>query len=108
MAMASSVSYLNGVRTRFLNTLTTEIKNETDILSCDGDKIDIEEFIGKVNKCIEKKEKYSNKLESQTEKLAEKISDNESEFIEQCIDENEKVINSSDACRSGLKHFKEW
>ena len=80
VAMALSVSYLKAIRTRFLNTLTTEIKNGTDILSCDRDEIDIEVFIGKVNKCIEKnRKKYSHKLESQTINLAENIGDTHSE-----------------------------
>ena len=54
IVMASSVSYLKGVRTRFLNTLSNEIKNGTEILSCEKDKIDIEEYLVKVTKCIEK------------------------------------------------------
>ena len=32
IVMASSVSYLEGVRMRFLNTLSNEIKNGTEIL----------------------------------------------------------------------------
>ena len=75
---------------RFLNTLTTEIKNGRDIFSCDRDKIDIEEFIGKINKCIEKVENYSHKHESQTEKLAEKIGDTESEFNKNALTKMKK------------------
>ena len=70
IVMASSVSYLKGVRTRFSNTLSNEIKNGTEILSCEKDKIDIEEYLVKVTKCIEKIETYCCKLESQTERLA--------------------------------------
>ena len=85
--MASSVL----VRTRFLNTLTNEIKNGRSMVSCEKDKIDIEEYIIKVNRCIEKIETYCCKLETQTERLAEKVEDKEKEFIEHCIDENQAL-----------------
>ena len=54
-------------------------------------------------------ETYSCKLESQTERLAEKIDiKTESEFIEHCIDENAALFNSSEECCADLKHLKEW
>ena len=107
--MASSVSYMKGLRTGFLNTLINEIKNGTEILSCETDKSDIDEYLVKVTKCIEKSETYCCKLESQTERLAEKIDiKTESEFIEHCIDENATLFKSSVLCCADLKHLKEW
>ena len=108
IAMTSSVSYLKGLRTRVLNTLTNEIKNGRSMLLCEKDKIDIEEYIIKVNRCIEKIDTYCCKLETQTERLAEKVEDKEKEFIELCIDENQALSDSSEDCCADLKLFKEW
>ena len=48
------------------------------------------------------------KLESQTERLAEKFDiKTESEFIEHCINKKAR-FNSSEECCADLKHLKEW
>ena len=58
---------------------------------------------------MEKIETYCCKLESQTERLAEKFNiKTESEFIEHCIDENVALFNSSEECCADLKHLKKW
>ena len=52
--MASSVPYLKGTRTKYLNTLKSEIKYEYEILACDREQIDTEDSLLRTNKCIDK------------------------------------------------------
>ena len=49
---------------------------------------------------------YVDKLENQTDKLAEKIDDTESTVI--LVEENDKVFCQATERWSDLKHFKEW
>ena len=56
--MASGVPYLKDTRTKFLNTLKSEIKYGSEMLLCDRENIDSEEFILKTNKCIDKIQNY--------------------------------------------------
>ena len=106
--MASGVPYLKGIRTKFLNTRKSEFKYGSEILLCDRENIDSEEFILKTNKCIDKIQNDVDKLENQTDKWAEKIEDTESTVILGCVEENDKVFCQATECWSDLKHIKEW
>ena len=105
--MSSTVPYLKGTRTKYLNTLKNEIKYGLEILECDRESIDKEDFIEKTNKSIDKLKGYVDKLEIQTDKLAEKIDETESKFIQECVEENEHVLSQAIGCCSDLQHFKE-
>ena len=56
------------------------------------------ELIPKISKCIEKLHVYSEKIKSQTEKLAETICDSDTELMAQLIYENEDVCDGAIKC----------
>ena len=106
--MASTVPYLKGIRTKYLNTLKSEIKYGYVILACDREQIDTKDSILRTNKCIDKIERYIDKLEIQTDKLTEKVDDSDNTFIQQCVDENEDVFCKATEYCSDLRNVKEW
>ena len=69
--MASNLPYLKGVRTRYVNTLSKEIDNAKDILVCDTKLVDETELILSINRCVERLQLYCDKVENQTDKLAD-------------------------------------
>ena len=107
--MATKVSYLKGVRTRYVNTLQKEINNGHGLitLSSDIDIMDETEFMIKCNSCIERLQLYSEKVESQTEKLAEAADESDEELIKQLATENETVGDEAMECIATLKQLKE-
>ena len=105
--MASNLPYLKGVRTRYVNTLTKEIDNAKDILACDTKLVDETELILSINRCVERLQLYCDKVENQTDKLAEALGVKDEELTKHLINENEVVCDSAMDCVLNLKQFKE-
>ena len=105
--MASNIPYLKGVRTRYVNTLKKETKVGLDLLSIDTGFIDETELILKINNCVEPLQLYCDKVENQSEKLAEAVGDKDSDLTDLLVAENESVCDKALKCALNLKHFKE-
>ena len=92
--MTSNVPYLKGVRTRYINTLKKRNREQFGLLSVDVGLVDESELIFKVNSCVERLQLYCDKVENQTEKLAEAVGDSDAELTAVIIDENESICES--------------
>ena len=69
--MTSNLPYLKGVRTRYVNTLTKKTDIAKDILACDTKLVDETELTLSINRCVERLQLNCDKVENQTDKLAE-------------------------------------
>ena len=105
--MASNLPYLKGVRTRYVNTLTKKTDIAKDILACDTKLVDETELTLSINRCVERLQLYCDKVENQTDKLAETLGMKDEELTQHLINENEVVCNSAMDCVLNLKQFKE-
>lgn len=105
--MASNIPYLKGVRTRYVNILKRETNVALDLLSIDTRLIDETELILKINNCVERLQLYCDKVENQTEKLAEAVGDKDTDLTDLLVSENESVCDKALECVLNLKHFKE-
>ena len=105
--MTTNVSYLTGVRTRYVNILRKETQIGQELLGSSGDVSDETELIVRCNCCIDRLQLYSKKVENQTEKLAEAVSDSDPELINQLVSENESVYDRAMECVMNLKQLKD-
>ena len=105
--MTSKVPYLKGVRTRYVKTLQKETKTGQDLIPVSGDVSDETEFMIRCNSSIERLQLYYEKVENQTEKLAEAVGDSDKELIKQLVIENETICDEAMECVTQLKMFKE-
>ena len=78
--MAANVPYLKGIRTRFLNSLNQEVLHGLTLLQSNMEQIDIEQCSKEINKCVEKNQTYCDKLENQTDRLADAVGEKEVEL----------------------------
>ena len=100
--MSTNVSYIKGVRTRYVNILKKETKLGEDLGLSDENDI-----IVKCNSCIERLQLYCDKVEIQTEKLAEAIGDSDKDLTEQLVSENASICDKAIDCVTNLKQFKD-
>lgn len=105
--MMANLKYLKGVRTRYKNTLETEIQFSVDLIQGNTYTANIEEQIIKANKCLEKLKSYKEKLEIQSEKLISAMDEKDSERIENILEEDCKLCEYALDCYLDLKQFKE-
>ena len=105
--MTSKVQYLKGIRTRYVNTLQKETKLGQDLIPISGDVSDEIEFMIRCNSSIERLQLYHEKVENQTEKLAEALGNSEKELNKQIVSENEVICDQAMECVTHLKMFKE-
>ena len=98
----SNVPYLKGVRTRFVNILKKQTTVALELLIIDEYLVDETELILKIKSCVERLQLYSDKVENQTEKLADAIGDSDTDFTEQL----ETVCDKAIECISRLKQFE--
>ena len=103
----SNVPYLKGVRTRYVNILKKETKVALDLLAIDEHFVDETELILKINNCVERLQLYNDKVEYQTEKLADAIGDSDTELTALLVAENETVCDKAVECVMNLKQFKD-
>ncbi|VDI73293.1 Hypothetical predicted protein [Mytilus galloprovincialis] len=102
----SNVRFLKGVRTRYRNSIQTEILNGKQILSSEVDKIDEQRFVLEATKCADKLKMYSEKLEIQSGKLASALKD-EGEVIDDIVGEDCELCSNVMDCYLDLIQFKE-
>ena len=106
--MASNVSYLKGVRTRYINILKKQTQIGLDLLEkAKGPLTSEAELNIKIGSCIERLQLYCDRVESQTEKLADAIGSKDTELTDQLVAENELVCDKALDCVLNLKEFKE-
>ena len=105
--MVSNLSYLKGVRTRYINILQKEMQCGLDILASDLELIDDTELILSVNKCVERLQLYCDKVENQTDKLAEAIGNKDADLSEQLVSENASICDKAMECALNLKQLKD-
>ena len=81
--MASNVSYLKGVRTRYINILKKQTQIGLDLLEkAKGPLTSEAELNIKIGSCIERLQLYCDKVERQTEKLADAIGSKDTELTD--------------------------
>ena len=78
-----------------------------DILVCETKLMDGTELNLSINRCVERLQLYCNKVENQTDKLAEALGVKDEELTKHLINENEVVCDSAMDCVLNLKQFKE-
>ena len=105
--MAPNLSYLKGVRTRYITILQKEMQCDLDILASDLELIDDTELILSVNKCVERLQLYCDKVETQTDKLAEAIGNKDADLSEQLVSENTSICDKAMECALNLKQLKD-
>ena len=105
--MASNLPYLKGVRTRYVNILKKETHIGLEILASDVKLFDETELTLKINNCIDRLQIYCDKVENQTDKLAEALGDKETEFSEQLVTENGTICDRAIECALNLKKMKD-
>ena len=84
----SSLSNLKGVRTRYRNTLLTEIKTGIGIMSTEVKPPDEQQFVLKASKYAEKLKMYVEKLEFQSDKVScamEELNEDIDNVIEEIV-----------------------
>ena len=64
----SNVSYLKGVTTRYLNTHCKQTNVALDLLAIDEHTVDETELILKINNCVERLQRYNDKVEHNQKK----------------------------------------
>ena len=105
--MASNLPYLKGVRTRYINILKNETHCGLEILASGIKLFDETELTLKINNCVERLQIYCDKVENQTDKLAEAIGDTEKELSEQLVTENGSICDKAIDCALNLKQMKD-
>ena len=103
----SNVPYLKGVRTRYVNILKKKITIALDLLAAAEYTVVETELILKLNNCVERLQLYSNKVENQSEKLADAIRGSDTEYTNILVTENEAVCDPAIECISRLQQFEE-
>ena len=102
----SSLSHLKGVRTRYRNTLLTEIQIGAGIISSDVQPSEEQEFVLKATKCAEKLKLYVDKLEFQSGKVSSALEE-QSVDIDSVIEEDCNLCSKAMDCYLDLNQFKE-
>jgi len=91
----SALSYLKGVRTRYRNFIQSEIKQGVSILYTEVTKGEENEYVLKTSKCVEKLKLYVNKLEIQSNKVVSSVETEQTEEIEQIVEEDCKLFSEA-------------
>ena len=103
----AGLAYLKGVRTRFRNTLESEIRMAKDLLTSDYDERNLNEIKVNITKCLEKLKTYSGKVEFQSEKLSAAMGEEDLTEIEKVVDEDCLLCANATDIYLELKQFKE-
>ncbi|CAG2197218.1 unnamed protein product [Mytilus edulis] len=103
----TTLSHMKGVRTRYRNTLYTEIQEGNSILHAEISKPHRQEMVHKSAKCIEKLKVYINKLEIQSSKVASSLEEDQSGTADKLADEDCKLCSDATDCYLELENFKE-
>ena len=103
---STNVTYLKGIRTKYRNFLVSEIDKGKDIQRIALSEIDEDACIVMIEKCIEKIEHYSKKVEIHMEKLSSVLDDSESEFMENGLANDSQVCADAMECCIDLKQLK--
>ena len=105
--MTSQIPYLKGIRTRYRNFLEQEIEKATELLRYDRGGIDVEHTVHAINKCVEKLNVYSEKVETQTEKLSCVLDESEGDFLDTILGQDSQICADAMECCIDLKQMKE-
>ena len=62
-------AFVKGVRTRFKNTLESEIETARELLNENYMSVDLDDVVARIIKCSERLKVYVRKLEAQSEKV---------------------------------------
>lgn len=96
----SNLKYLKGVRTRYFNTLEEEVQLGETLMECTLEEIPSEDYKSFQKRVSENKLKidaYIDKLNNQSEKLAQAVGDTDDNLIDLIINEDSKLLNSASA-----------
>ena len=102
--MTSKVPYLKELgQSRYVKTLQKETKIVQDLIPVSSDVSEETEFMIRCNSIIKRIQLYYEKVENQTEKLAEAAGDSDKELIKQLVIENETICDEAMECVTHLK-----
>ena len=93
--MSSSLPSLKGVRSRYRNTLDKEMTNAVAIIGCDKTKVNKEICRSGGIKCSKLLQTYIGKLEEHMDKFGSKLGEDETEFLENLLEEDSQLIYKS-------------
>lgn len=102
-----SVTHVKGVRTRFRNVLEKNVQIGKELLNTSVENYDIESQVSQINMCIQTIQIYSDKLEVQSEKLANVLEESDSEFLNEMTDNDCMLCTAAIECLIQLQQYKE-
>lgn len=103
----TTLSHMKGVRTRYRNTLYSEIQEGNRILEKEVLESERQEYVYKSAKCVEKLKVYINKLEIQSTKVASSLDGDQAGIAEKVADEDCQLCADATDCYLELENYKE-
>ena len=103
----TTLSHMKGVRTRYRNTLSSEIQEGNSILQKEISNSQRQEYVHKSTKCIEKLKVYINKLEIHSIKVASALKEDITGTADKLADEDCMLCSDATDCYLELENFKE-
>ncbi|XP_060565357.1 uncharacterized protein LOC132724504 [Ruditapes philippinarum] len=102
-----TVASLKGVRTKYRKVVITELQKANDLLKSEVSAVSEIEFLKDVQKCKSLLKSYSEKLMSQMDKLSERLTKSDSEYLQQIVDEDCNLNFEVENCIIDLDQFCE-
>ena len=103
----AAIAHLKGVRTRYRNILGKDILCAKELLLSDLDSCDVRKLSSDINKCCRSLQLYSEKLETQSEKLSNALAENDLEFVEEITNDDSLLCAEAFQCVLSLQEWKE-
>ena len=103
----ANLPYLKGVRTRYLNALGKEIKKGNQLLDTDIHMVETKDLLFDLNDCKERINLFTEKLQSQSDKLAESLDDSDVDFTEKIVDDDAVICERALYVCSDIKKLED-
>ena len=103
----ANLPYLKGVRTRYLNALGKEIKKGNQLLDTDIHMVGTKDLLFDLNDCKERINLFTEKLQSQSDKLAESLGDSDVDFSEKIVDDDAVICERALYVCSDIKKLED-
>lgn len=103
----ANLQYIKGLRTRALNALKKELENGSHILDTEISNCDKLKVADDISKSIKKLESCSEKLQCQSDKVAETLGDGDPELTEAILNEDATLLDKAMDIIADLQLLKE-
>ena len=104
--MGSSLKYLKGVRTRYVNDLKEQINEGSVILNTEVSSGKYEEFIERIDYTVDALTERCHKVERQSEKVISEIKDGDDPYIDEILNGDADVLFTANTMITKLRKFK--